>query len=250
MPNRNLIGVALAALACLAASNPITAATIDQPSFFQRSGFTGGKRDRYIECSPDATGHIGVSLKKGGKAIGLIARDFASEGPVYTVTTSPNHSTPLLVTLPSTKFKHLSSVFNIATKIDEPDPAHPFLGAALIVDPLKKGSAGYAFLSGTVAADVPGKATLSTSKVPSLGESKIWKLDCTSHRFSIDWINNDGSHFPATFFFFPRKQVLTDDQDGLGFYGDRRVVEKANNVSLQDVNLKFIPSKPCPQTCT
>ncbi|KAK4702760.1 hypothetical protein P7C70_g3460, partial [Phenoliferia sp. Uapishka_3] len=190
------------------------------------------------EGPPDnsATGTIGVFLKKhGAKSLGFVARDFAQEGPVYTVTTSPNHSTPLLVTLPSTKFNLLKYDFNIATSINEPDPAHPFLGAALIVDNLKKGNDGYAFLSGTTAGGASGPDILSTSKVPSLGESKIWKLDCKTHHFSIDWVNNDGSHFPATFFFFPRDQVQTNDEDGLGLYGDRVAVENANQVTLQDV---------------
>lgn len=95
---------------------------------------------------------------------------------------------------------------------------------------------------------------MSTSKVPSLGESKIWKLDCKSHHFAIDWVNNDGSHFPATFFFFPRDNILvvtvrsgacvsvlngthtqTKDEDGVGIYGDRAKVESVNQVRLQDV---------------
>lgn len=160
-------------------------------------------------------------------------------------------SNALLVTLPSTDSLALNkSVFNIATTFNEPDPSHPFFGVASIVDPIKKGADGYGFLSGTVAGEhilcdhtepsndtqhcgegkKPSTSILSTSKTPSLGESKIWKLDCRSHHLLIDWINQDGSHFPATFFFFPDAQVNVSHHCFLLSESERRAYNTRSHV--------------------
>lgn len=151
----------------------------------------------------------------------LATRSFTGTSTIGVFTKGPA-SDALVVALPSTSFSVLKQPFNILTT-NGPDPSLPYLGAAQVKDPLKTGAGGSAFLTATVQgafgsldgkgtrliekSGAAGPAALQTSYMdfsgPYLGESKIWIIDC-KRKFYTDWINKDGAHFPATFFYYPR----------------------------------------------